>query len=317
LTERLIRSLLGGFELKIHKIEGRAKHPDSANLKVLDKGYRRPAKQLTDRIGVRVITYYPTEVDEVVRQLRSELEVDRRRSSDRRQTLGPRKFGYRSVHLISRLKRGYPKNTEYSSLVGMWFEIQVRSILEHAWAQIDHEVVFKSKIDYPNSVIRKFAAIAANLEILGDQFVSLKDERNKLIRRYRADYGQQLHWQKRFDVARLLGFLEWEYPRNPSWRETERAGKPFPARIEVTCLVALKACGLNTPRMLHAHMQTQRYQNAVKTFAANQGMSLDEVSHLGLTVVAIALKNISLFRDFFYDMSQDPAILEVTPRYRR
>jgi hypothetical protein len=51
-----------------------------------------------------------------------------------------------------------------------WFEIQVRSLLEHAWAEIEHEIVYKSGITQPDAVRRRFAALAGSLELFDSEF---------------------------------------------------------------------------------------------------------------------------------------------------
>lgn len=314
LAKQLIESLLEGLTPRIHKIEARVKDPNSVNLKLFEKQYGNPARQLTDRVGVRVITHFADDVDEVVGKLKAELEIDERRSVDKRQTLEPRAFGYRSVHLIARLKRRHAITPQYALLDGLWFEIQVRSILEHAWAAIDHDVVFKSKVSYPSATIRGFAAIAATLEMLGSEFMRLRSERDKLIEYYRTRYEASLDMMKGFDGARLLGFLEWKFPGNLSWRRAAETGVPFPRLIEVSCLYALKSCGVGCPRSLLRVMNTRRYRSALKTFAVTHGIDTGGVSHLALTVIAIALKDRHVFGDYFHNMLEDPGMRAILRR---
>ena len=57
----------------------------------------------------------------------------------------------------------------------MKFEIQIRSILQHAWAEIEHDLGYKSEIEIPNIVKRKFSRLSGLLELVDDEFVSIKD----------------------------------------------------------------------------------------------------------------------------------------------
>src|SRR5512135_2550481 len=58
-----------------HAITSRCKSVDSLRLKLYKKKYKKPAVQVTDKIGVRVITYYDTDVSSVVSALRSALQI--------------------------------------------------------------------------------------------------------------------------------------------------------------------------------------------------------------------------------------------------
>ncbi len=307
-AEKLVKSLLLGFQAEIHLISARAKSPDSALSKVLRKAYENPMKGLTDCIGVRVIAYYQSEVDKIVDQLSSEFDIDKKKSVDRRRALGLRSFGYRSVHLIARLKGFRASSPEYAELRGRWFEIQVRSILEHAWAEIEHEVVYKSGINYPEDVLRRFAAIAGTLELIEKEFRGLRGERGTLIDGYRDEYKMGRVGREPLDTARLLGLMEAEWPKNPSWRGAERDGKPFPAKIEDRCIAALKKLRLCRADVLQRRFSSVPFKRAVRKFASLEPLSPEAVSHLALILLVIALQNPRIFKVYFPNMADSPSI---------
>jgi hypothetical protein len=260
---------------------------------------------------VRIITYYSDDVDRVVELLRPFIEIDQRRSVDKRRALGLRGFGYSSVHLIARLKAAESKKSAYACLSEVWFEIQARSILEHAWAEVEHEIVFKSGIQHSDLIIRRFAAIAGTLEVLGTEFTSLRAERNKSIEIYKRRYTDGHDFKKTFDSVRLLGFLEHQYPENPSWRSSEAAGQAFRPGIESICVAALIHCGLGTAKSLKKLFQRKSYQRAVSTFAASELKKVEEVSHLALVAISIAFQSERVLRDYFPGMAESAAIAAV------
>ncbi|MGC2465159.1 MAG: RelA/SpoT domain-containing protein [Candidatus Acidiferrum sp.] len=309
--ERFIKEILQRAQIEIHKVEARAKDPNSVHLKLLRKMYRRPQSQLTDKIGVRIITYYSNDVDRIVDLLRPHIEIDPRKSVDKRMTLGLRGFGYSSVHLVARLRSNEAKKSVFACLDGIWFEVQVRSILEHAWAEVEHEIVFKSGIQHPDSVIRRFAAIAGTLEVLGTEFVSLRSERQKAIGEYCQRYADGRDHRNGFDSVRLLGFLENQYPVNPSWRAAEEVGQPFPPGIEATCVAALKHCSLGSARSLKPFLKRRAYRQAVRSFATAELKEEEEVSHLALVVIAIALASERALQDYFPGMAESAGIAAV------
>jgi putative GTP pyrophosphokinase len=309
--ERFITDTLQRSYIEIHKIEARAKDPNSVHLKLLRKRYRRPRSQLTDRIGARIITYYSDDVDRIVDLLRPHLDFDKRKSVDKRMALGLRGFGYSSVHIIARLRGREAKKSLYASLDGFWFEIQVRSILEHAWAEVEHEIVFKSGIEHADSVVRRFAAIAGTLEVLGTEFQSLRHERQRVIDACRQRYADDLDSRRTFDSVRLLGFLENEYPESLSWRKSEQTGHPFPPRIEATCVAALKHVGLGSAKSFKAFLRRTAYRQALRLFAGADLKKVQEVSHLALVVIAVALKSERVLEDYFPGMAESVGLAAV------
>jgi ppGpp synthetase/RelA/SpoT-type nucleotidyltranferase len=316
-AEILVASLLMEFQGEIHLISARAKSPDSALSKVLRKAYKNPIKELTDCIGVRVIAYHESEIDKIVDRLSSQFDIDSKNSVDRRRALDLRSFGYRSVHLIARLKGFRASSPEYAELRGRWFEIQIRSILEHAWAEIEHEVVYKSGIDYPADVLRRFAAIAGTLELIEKEFRGLRAERGNLIDGYRDVYKKRKTKREVLDTARLLGLMEAEWPRNLSWRSAELSGKPFPAKIEDRCIAALKELRLCRVDLVRRRFHSATFKRALRKFAYLETLSHDDVSHLALILLVIALQSPKIFKVYFPGMTDNPSIKQAIQTGRR
>lgn len=97
---------------------------------------------LSDLFGIRIICAFLQDLTDVERILREEftvIEVERK-GADR--TF--REFGYESTHILLKIPPevldglDLPKN--------LIFEIQVRTILQDAWAEVEHELVYKSEI---------------------------------------------------------------------------------------------------------------------------------------------------------------------------
>ncbi len=311
-----IKSLLADLHLDVHLVSSRAKSVTSVHEKIVRKSYGNPARQLRDAVGVRVITYYAHDIDRVVSKLRTEMEVDERNSIDKRHALGVREFGYRSVQLVGRVSQRGLDRLKFSALKGLWFEIQVRSILEHEWAEIEHEIVYKAGIKYPRSVLRRFASIAGNLEILEREFRALKKARSRLIEKYRAGYQSNHERRLPFDAARLLGYLEARQPAGLSWRKAEQKGKPFPPKIDATCTKALDEIGLDTPDKLDRFIRRKDFRQALRSFAASQGVLPRDVSHLALIQIVVALKDQDAFADYFPEFIDYLPLLQPARRRR-
>ncbi len=298
----------------IHVVSARAKKLESVRGKLRRKRYSRPASQLTDLIGVRVITYYRDAVDPIVARLKQAFQINTKESTDKRLALGLRNFGYRSVHLIVRLKPAQVLTPSHKLLRSRWFEIQVRSIIEHAWAEIEHEIVYKSGVVQPDEILRRFAALAGSLELVDNEFLALRERRNDLIEQYAAKYRLGEDRRKSFDVARLLGFLEAFRPGGLSWRQAAAMGTPFGVGLDASGVAALKAVKLGTQESLNVVLRSSRFRYALRSFAAAHGIAPTEVSHLATVVLAVVVKNPRVVQIHFPEMIYDSTIMSIVQR---
>jgi ppGpp synthetase/RelA/SpoT-type nucleotidyltranferase len=92
------------------------------------------------------------------------------------------KFGYGSIHYLARLKENRTNLLEYSRFKNLTAEIQIRTILQHAWAEIEHDIQYKAVETIPSSIRRRFMSLAGMLEI-GTEFQAIQDEDERLRRR--------------------------------------------------------------------------------------------------------------------------------------
>jgi len=306
LAEDLVQELLADVPIQIHAITSRCKKLASLRLKLRAKKYRQPGRQLTDKLGVRVITYFENDIAPVVELLQRELKINRPKSEDKRTKLSLREFGYLSVHLIARPKGRWSRLSKYRPLRGTWFEIQVRSILEHAWAEIEHEVVYKSGIIFPNETKRRFARLAGALEILESEFFALRTERWKLIDAYVAAFEEDTKIsQDVLDSAKLIALLEVERPHRAGWRSASGTETPFPPGIEAVCAAALRSAGIKSSATLQRVLRSKALKAAEKKFTS---LSLQVPTHLATVLIAVATRSPAIFRDYFPDMAINSTI---------
>lgn len=292
-----IQEILDPLNLDLHVISSRPKSFHSALQKIRRKDYGAPGRQLTDQIGVRVITYYQDDVDVVTKELERELRVDHRRSVDKRQELGIQQFGYRSVHLIARMHSKRFQQPCFKDLYGKVIEIQIRSILEHAWAEIEHEINYKSEVDFPQPTLRRFSAVAGTLEILEGQFLVLRKEKVRLVQGYKEQYAQGRLTRDEFDAARLLGYLLARFPNGIPMLSEERDAQ-FSPRMEVVCLEALRSAGVRRAITFDNTSRKKKFTDLVNRFAGAVGIAAREVSHFALCTIAVSIRKPKLLDEY-------------------
>lgn len=182
----LIDKLIKREGLSVHSISKRCKTVESLRGKIERKQTYELLEDVTDLVGIRVITNYSTDVDEIAALIRSEFVVDWDKTVDKRTTIDPNQFGYLSLHYIVSLNPERAALKEYRDYAGIKFEIQMRSILQHAWAEIEHDIGYKSVIEVPRNVSRAFSRLAGLLELADEEFDSIR----KKIREYK-DFVEQ------------------------------------------------------------------------------------------------------------------------------
>lgn len=128
--------------------------------------YADPWNEIHDRIGVRVTTYHSTEIPDIVDALDEELTV-LRRIDKTAETRISGQLGYGSHHLICRVEESSP--SELTPYEGLLFEIQVRTVLQHAWAEFEHDIRYKASAHKSDPRIDRAFALAAGLIELADQ----------------------------------------------------------------------------------------------------------------------------------------------------
>lgn len=205
-VEGLIRELLIQNNISYHKIESRVKNVQRLDEKISRKQKYSDLADITDLIGVRVITYFEDDVDKIAGIIDKEFIKDEQNSIDKR-ILDSDKFGYRSLHEVVSLNEDRKGLTEYKRFKDIKFEIQIRSILQHAWAEIEHDLGYKTESAIPNEFKRSFYRVAALLETADLEFLKIRDG----LEKYEIEIGKKIEENPdKVDInsASLKSFVE-------------------------------------------------------------------------------------------------------------
>lgn len=225
-VQEVLSSILDSKGMVPHSITYRAKKPESLRKKITTTGkdYDNSLSEITDLAGVRIITYFPSDIDKVVKLIDKEFHIDHENSIDKRKTSDPSVFGYASVHLVAEFASERIKLPEYRIFKGMRCEIQVRTILQHAWAEIEHDIAYKSTEDIPFELRRRFSSLAGMLEVADREFELLRQDETRVrkgiestINRDEIDipinldsvrfYLKKYHKQKEFATEKIRNLI--------------------------------------------------------------------------------------------------------------
>jgi GTP pyrophosphokinase len=148
----------------IDRVSYRVKSAESFEAKATDPHkeppYGDPLVEVEDQVAGRVIVFFLADLgsvhDRIARTFTTVEESQRRPKRDE-------EFGYESNHMICIIPPHLkPTGWEKRQDLPTTFELQVRTIFMHAYAEPQHDVAYKGPSDLPRDVRRELAWIAAS-----------------------------------------------------------------------------------------------------------------------------------------------------------
>ncbi len=171
-----VRCALSSAGILVASVESRVKEESSLRGKLELKGAKyHTLSDITDIVGLRVITFYIDDVDKVASMVERLFNVDWENSVDKRKIHEIDSFGYMSLHYVCAI----PDSTYR-------FEIQIRTVLQHAWANMSHDTGYKSGVEIPKRYMREMSRLAGMLEVVDDEFSKIRTELSDYRRSVKA-----------------------------------------------------------------------------------------------------------------------------------
>jgi len=241
----LIEELLLANDLEVHAVTSRTKSKSSFLSKGEANGFERP-EQILDFCGLRVITYFESEARRAAAILEGLFDVVPGDVKDKAKELGRDRLGYRAIHMIGKISDQRAALPEWGRHRDRMFEIQVTTVLQHAWSQFEHDRSYKfGEGELPETLDRRLRLAAGLLEIADRELDQIADE----VEKYRDEIAKQLVASPSpgassilLDFVSLQAFVGERLPRLARSAETrlisERGGQ--------TAVAELRSFGVET-----------------------------------------------------------------------
>ncbi len=270
--------------LYVNAIEHRIKTEKSLRGKLELKGAKyNSLEDITDILGLRIITFYTDDVDKVAAIVKHVFEIDWKESVDKRKLHQLDSFGYNSLHYICRIPKSLVNDHLMPELNEYRFELQMRTALQHVWSTIEHDIGYKGEVRIPKEYRRQFSRLAGMLELVDDEFSRLRTTLTDYRRRIQSLVASGQLDEAPLDTDSFRSFLEMK----PFDRINRRIAASNQAEIYPSPLMPF------LPVLEYFHMETlgdvQRFMEA--NYDAAYQLAL---SQLALTDLDILSENIGL-----------------------
>lgn len=178
-------------------VEARVKDDDSIIAKAFlrpEKQYRNPYDEITDKVGIRFVVLELSDIEIIkgIIEAHGNWNISKDVDFEDNKSAKPELFVYQSVHYIVRNcstidcnGQSVPANTPC--------EIQIRTLLQHAYAELSHQTVYKSMTQIDPIVKRKLARSMALIEATDELFKEVRQEMRTVDEQYISfmDFGKR------------------------------------------------------------------------------------------------------------------------------
>ncbi len=205
----LVTSILDEAGINYLSVTGRAKSVPSFAEKATrtldgEPLYPDPLRDISDQIGVRIITYVHSDVAAVAELLGDQVVVHDDRDLGE-ETASEGRFGYASRHLLIGLDHDRRAS------------VQIRTVLQHAWAEFEHDIRYKGTVpaEHAPDFDRRFTLAAGLLELADREFSAIRE-----ALRPHAPGPAEASDDPRLDPRELAAYLAGQYA-DAGWSRTD------------------------------------------------------------------------------------------------
>jgi putative GTP pyrophosphokinase len=208
---------LNKAEIEFSTITYRAKTLNSFLEKIQRKSYRDPVSEITDFAGVRVVCLYVDDLERLEKVIAENFETVEK--IDKLTNKKSDQFGYGAIHFIVRLGKN-ASGARYDDLKNLVCEIQTRTVLQDAWAIIDHHLVYKNESSIPTVLRSRLNRLAGDFESSDQKFSDLRTEREEYLRKVAdSEINSEEFLENELNLDSFVRYAQWKFHELPAGTE--------------------------------------------------------------------------------------------------
>lgn len=124
--------------------------------------------------------YYHDDVEKVANIIKTQFEVIEEELSHQQSAIDADRFGYLSAHYVIKLSDSRNYLTEWSKYKDCHAEVQIRTVVQHAWSAVSHALQYKKEAGVPSQLQRRLFRIAGIFELADEEFVGIRDQKTSI-----------------------------------------------------------------------------------------------------------------------------------------
>lgn len=168
-VQKITSVILKKRGIKVREVKPREKEFESFKRKLQD-GVTFDPKKMQDLAGIRIICFVKSDVKSVREAIENTFDVIDKKEADRKNDFS----GYSDVQYVCKLKKARISSSEdLNQFENRYFEIQIRTILQDAWSEIEHDDIYKNTEEIPEALRRRFFLVSNTLEMADNELDNL------------------------------------------------------------------------------------------------------------------------------------------------
>ena len=209
--------------VNVAKIEWRVKNADEC-IRKFKRKYRRTLEEdqknyaikdyISDLVGVRMVCLYEDEPPIIMQAIREYFDVIEITDKTAPMEDTESEFGYKGIHMDLRLNSAQMQAPEHRPYASQSFELQIRTIIQDSWSELDHQIKYKKSI--PTNLKRRINILSALFELADREFLQIRNETNLALSLGYTDADEDAAATSdeldRLTAFRLLGFGHKHFP---------------------------------------------------------------------------------------------------------
>lgn len=203
-----LKKNLKSERIQVSAVTYRIKTLESFIEKTYRKNYKDPFIENTDFLGVRVVFIYKDDLDKIKKIITDGFNIIE--ESNKVDLLGNDQFGYEAIHYLATIPNNY-NGPRYDDIKNTICEIQIRSVLQDAWALVSHHLGYKKESQVPNEIFRKLFALAGTFETIDNQLVQIKHDKENYLTKLRQDIKTS-NLKENINLDNLIEYLKNKFP---------------------------------------------------------------------------------------------------------